>query len=365
MLVFRTLRNMFGALGAACLLAGVARAAEAAGLTGDETGMVPGDIVLGNMNTFPGHAGIYIGKWKRLPQRLQDQYAGVHEAIVIRSRDEGLKDTYLVVDSDGGRGVRVTPFVEQFTGYLPKGAKAPNLTAALQWESEKGGALQWESLAVDDERRWNIVEEALKAAAARVPYPTVHTQMETTFWNSGVPYEELDSMDCTGLVHVVYYRGAGIDVDVSWMPLHTPGQLYDQSESHHLRRAVLLDPVWREAALLGVWDVSVRTVASGSDFKINADVTVAIRRPDKVVTAQALDPQTLEPAGKVSEVEEADKLQPTVDNALQLDEYGEDGAHQVLRIEAGGGLTYVSTGVDDDGPYELRATGTKRRGPRS
>src|SRR5262245_413679 len=67
--------------------------------TADETGMVPGDLVFGNQNTFPGHVGIYIGKWESLPESLRTKYAEAYENAIIYSSDEGLKKSFLVADA--------------------------------------------------------------------------------------------------------------------------------------------------------------------------------------------------------------------------------------------------------------------------
>jgi hypothetical protein len=61
--------------------------------------------------------------------------------MVVRSRDPGLKSSFLVVDFDGGRGTRLTPFVERFTEYLPKGAEASSREGVLHRESSNGAAV--------------------------------------------------------------------------------------------------------------------------------------------------------------------------------------------------------------------------------
>src|SRR5205823_143212 len=85
----------------------------------DMTGMAPGDVVIDNIQSVsaPGHAGIYIGRWSLMPKNLQQAYARALAEADVRSGSPELLDSYLVVDSMPGRGVRVTPFVEQFTEY--------------------------------------------------------------------------------------------------------------------------------------------------------------------------------------------------------------------------------------------------------
>lgn len=239
------------ATGLAAAFAGAARAQTALPPpAADETGMVPGDLVLGHANTYPGHVGIYVGKWRRLPEPLRTAYAAVYDQILIRSQDIGLKYTYLAIDSDGGRGVRLVPLVEQFTDYLPKAAKAVDLKGARRFEGGMGGAVAWPELPGNDPRRWRIVEEALKAARAKVPYEDSHLQLTTTWLQSGAPYESM-RLDCTALVHVAYYRGAGISLDVSWAPWHDPAQLYAEAKAKNLFRAVIVYYPFVDAAVLG------------------------------------------------------------------------------------------------------------------
>ena len=64
----------------------------------DEVGIVPGDIVLGNIANFPGHAGIYVGRWKDLPSSIRDRFEGVKEQVLLRSRDIGLAESFLVAE---------------------------------------------------------------------------------------------------------------------------------------------------------------------------------------------------------------------------------------------------------------------------
>jgi hypothetical protein len=235
-------------------------------------GIAPGDILLGNIDNYPGHAGIFIGRWRDLPERVQQEYADVFNEVLIRSGDWGLADSYLVVDSMGD-GVRVRSFVEQFTGYRPTGARRVYLENAAQWESQTGAAVAWPGLADDDPRRWAIVAEALEAARARVPYEsgrmievpfmddvdlTVHDQWPTAMFGlyDGVPYSQISvGLDCISLVHVVYWRGAGIDLDTSWAPWHTPEQIYSVAIERNLVRPVDLSHARFDALTLGNWSV--------------------------------------------------------------------------------------------------------------
>lgn len=101
------------------LLPGAAKAEEPAPRA-DETGIVPGDIVSGNTTTYPGHVGIYIGKWKALPEPLQQKYSKVLEQTVLYSRNDAIKDSFLVADSYAP-AVRLRSFAEQFTAFFTGG----------------------------------------------------------------------------------------------------------------------------------------------------------------------------------------------------------------------------------------------------
>jgi hypothetical protein len=241
-------------------------------------GIVPGDIVLGNISNFPGHAGIYVGRWHDLPEDIQTDFASIYEDVLVRSRDVGLADSHLVVDAIGGRGTTLRSFTEQFTRYLPTGARSGRLENALRWEASTGGAVAWPGLGTDDPRRWEIVREALEAARAQVPYEGSHWQWETTnlgtpeerrVWIDGIKTDEVRSIpysqirgafDCITLVHVVYWRGAGIDLDVSWLPWHTPQQLYATAKSENYLRAVVFEELYLDAAILGKWRVEATLV---------------------------------------------------------------------------------------------------------
>ncbi|MCF4165006.1 hypothetical protein L2U69_05055 [Zavarzinia compransoris] len=240
-----------------------------------DIGIVPGDVVLGNIVHFPGHAGIYIGRWEELPADIQADFADVYDAVLIRSRDYGLADSHLVVDAIGGRGTTLRSFTEQFTGYLPNGAQAGKLPASLHWEAKTGGAIAWPGLGTDDPRRWAIVREALEAARANVPYEGSHFQLETTNFSSverrvewidgiknseaaALPYDQIESgFDCITLVHVVYWRAAQIDLDVSFKFWHTPEQLHEEAKAKGYYRAVLFEDLFLDAALLGKWKLKL------------------------------------------------------------------------------------------------------------
>ncbi|WP_421786027.1 hypothetical protein [Hyphobacterium sp.] len=223
-----------------------------------ELGIYPGDIVIGNLTESrlgPGHAGIYIGRWRDLPDHLQEDYAAVLDRALIRSQDWGLIDSYLVIDSMPSGGVMVRSFVEQFTGYLVRRSQ-PRIEDAVIWEANTGGAIAWPGLANEDPRRWQIVEEALSAALHRVPYDDNHTQWATTrlFGYEGLDYDQFDDgLDCIALIHIAYQRGADIDLDVSWAPWHTPAQIYDEAAENGYLRQVDLTFAQFEMLFQGVW----------------------------------------------------------------------------------------------------------------
>lgn len=220
-------------------------------------GIAPGDIVLGNMSYEPGHAGIFIGRWRDLPDYIQSRYSHVLSDVIVRSGDWGLVDSYLVVDSIA-EGVRLRSFTEQFTGYYPNNADSGILPDASQWESTSGGAIAWPGLSVDDPRRLAIVEEALQAAAAEIPYDLTFLQWASVFEQyAEIPYERFDvGMDCITLVHVAYYRGAGIDLDTSWLPYHAPGQIYEEALTNGYFRPVDLMHARHDALMTGRWRLS-------------------------------------------------------------------------------------------------------------
>jgi len=329
----------------------------------DATGMVPGDIVFGNMNTYPGHVGIYVGKWEALPESLRAQYKQVFDQVLIRSRDPGLKDSFLVVDSDGGRGCRLASFVEQFTGYLPKGARSPNLKAALEWESKNGAAVRWQGVGDSDPRRWQIVEEALKAAAAKVPYDGSHGQWETTILG-GNDYPKMSGLDCISLVHVVYHRAAGIDLDVSLKVWHEPGQLYGAAKQKGLlRKDTNLKPVLVEAAISGNWRMKIRTIKSGSDFKINGEFPVNLATAEEQLQLSLLDEKTLAPVPRTQPQSVPIKYRVAdsgdVDIIITDREATAAYTKAEFRVNAKGQFQATLAGVDDDGPFELSIRGAK------
>ena len=265
----------------------------------DATGMVPGDVVVDNLTPDgPGHAGIYIGRWILLPQDLQDRYAKCLAEADVRSGSVQLLDSYLVVDCMPGRGVRVTPFVEQFTNYHGgTNARYPNLTkydmaGAMQWENNIGVAVRWPDLGDNSQARWSIVEKALQCAYDHVQYDETHLQMSTT--TLGEIYRSARgkplTVDCISLCHWVYWAGAQQDLDVSWAPYQSPQQLYDYAMDEHLARATGFRPVLCDAAYLGEWKpVKVSFDTAGlSDEQVEAlksgigyfpdDMTFEVRR---------------------------------------------------------------------------------------
>ncbi len=244
----------------------------------DMTGLVPGDVVISNItDAGPGHAGIYIGRWSVLPQDLQNRYAKVLEEAAIRSGCVEILDSYLVVDSMPGRGVRVAPMIEQFTDYHGgTNAYFPNLKkfdllGALRFENDKGLALRWESLPDKDPRRLKIVELALQCAEAHVPYDDQHGQLATTIVGETLRRMAGGSglkLDCIAFCHFAYWKGAQIDLDVSAMPFHAPSQLYDYAKKNQMWRPFSFLPLLRDAAYLGIWkptDISVRTSGMSSE----------------------------------------------------------------------------------------------------
>lgn len=356
-----------------------------------DIGVLPGDVVLGNIAHFPGHAGVYIGRWADLPERLQRDYADVYERVLIRSRDHGLADSFLVVDSIGGRGVTLRSFTEQFTGYLPNGAAKGDLKKSLRWEASTGGAVAWPGLGVNDAKRWSIVEEALKAARARIPYDGTHLQRASTAsfgsrveWVNGiktretfnVTYEQMrkEGLDCITLVHVVYWRGAQIDLDVSWLPIHTPEQLHEEAKEKGYFRAVLFEDVFLDAALRGKWELTLSIVKSSDpDF---ADILPekmdiwAGRTPDGAVTLDVSNKAGDAPAGDPFAL--PGKLVRTAADTLSFESVnlaGGDGT-AVLSFEIGHDETLRGTyaGVDPPdsageggGPFAINIEGVKVR----
>lgn len=229
----------------------------------DSTGMVPGDIVVSNLTeNGPGHAGIYIGRWSEMPKDLQNRYAQALKEAAVRSGVLEILDSYLVVDSMPGRGVRVAVFAEQFTAYhegtnayYPRLAKF-DLPGSLRFENNKGMVVRWSSLSDQDSRRWKIVELALQLAIARVPYDDRHGQLATTA--AGQELRRMAggkglALDCISICHFVYDKAAGIDLDTSWTPFHTPGQLYDHARKNRLERVMTFKPILWDAAYLGKW----------------------------------------------------------------------------------------------------------------
>jgi hypothetical protein len=263
----------FLAMAAACGLLSSATLSLA-----DMTGLVPGDVVISNITEAgPGHAGIYIGRWCLLPKDLQARYANVLEAAAVRSGSVEILDSYLVVDSMPGRGVRVSPMIEQFTDYHGgTNAYYPNLKkfdllGALRFENDKGLALRWESLPDKDARRYKIVEMALQCAEARVPYDDEHGQLATTMVGESLRSLAGGSglkLDCIAFCHFAYWKGARIDLDVSMMPFHAPSQLYDYAKKNQMWRPFSFLPLLRDAAYLGTWkptDISIKTSGMTKD----------------------------------------------------------------------------------------------------
>ncbi|MBI5705993.1 MAG: hypothetical protein HZC36_03270 [Armatimonadetes bacterium] len=248
-----------------------------ASIHADMTGMVPGDVVVDNLTEYgPGHAGLYIGRWSMMPRDLQERYAKAFEEAAIRSGCFELLDSYLVIDSMPGRGVRVASMVEQFTdfnggsnAYYPR-LSTFDLAGALRFENDKGLALKWSSLPDKDSRRWKIVEIGLQCALAHVPYDDKHGQLAAT--NVGEILRRAANgsglqLDCISLPHFAYWKGAQIDLDTSWWPLHTPSQLYDYAKQNQLWRPVSFMPLLRDTAFLGTWrpvktNVSTRGMTS-------------------------------------------------------------------------------------------------------
>ncbi len=330
----------------------------------DETGMVPGDLILGHANTYPGHVGIYLGKWRRLPEPLRTTYNDVYDQILIRSQDIGLKYTYLAIDSDGGRGVRLVPLVEQFTDYLPKGARAVDLKGARRFEGGMGGAVAWPELANNDAKRWRIIEEALKAAHAKVPYEDSHMQLATTWLQSGTSYENM-KLDCVSLVHVAYYRGAGISLDVSWMPWHDPGQLYAEAKAKNLFRPVIVYYLFVDAAVLGDWDLKLKVLRVGADHFEDVALPVRLLSDDKKVFVRILDPDKRAAFQYLPNVIEQ-PFRPTANDGVEVDFAAADGQGH-LEIGADGGMSGWRKGMVQQGgapggyPFDAQITGTKRR----
>ncbi len=341
----------------------------------DETGMVPGDAVLGNITNFPGHAGIYIGKWDGLPARLKTQYKKAFDDAIIRSRDHGLKTSFLVVDSMGGKGVRVRSFAEQFTGYMPTGQN-PTLKNALHWEARSGSALRWPSLTDSDERRWLIVEEALKAAVARIPYDGSHMQRATmammpevregiSLWQEGIKsakgqsdYSNVNALDCIALVHVAYWRGARIDLDVSWTPWHTPEQLYTFALNNNIRRTVDLEPVYMEAAISGLWDLKIRTLKAQSEGGMNIDVPIWIQMRDKKIYYSMVEKGAAVPPKTLSPLE--GHFSKSADGVLHLVDDSQNSSNTQITLKTLGLITGQISGVDDDGPFRVTIEVRKR-----
>jgi hypothetical protein len=264
------MKTAFALLAASALLPLCSRSAA------DATGMHPGDVVIGNLTSAgPGHAGIYIGRWCLLPQDLQKTYAKALGEADVRGGSSQLLDSYLVIDSMPGRGARVTPFVEQFTDlHGGTNARFPNLIkydlpGAIRWENNKGAAIRWKSLPDNDPRRWKIVEKALQLAYAHVPYDDKHGQLATTAMGEAVRRLSQGTLqlDCIAMCHYAYWQGAGIDLDVSFWPVHSPGQLYEHAVENGLRRVPNLLPVLLDAAYLGLWKPEKVTVSAKGESR--------------------------------------------------------------------------------------------------
>jgi len=252
------------------LLAATTCVAEMPVPKADETGMVPADLILGNMNSFPGHAGIYLGKWKKLPAPLRTKYARLYDDIIIYSRNEALRDSFLIIDSYMP-WVGIRSFAEQFTNYYTgHGRRVLNPTGALSWESKRGGAIQYHdpwkrpgsSLPIADRRRWKILDEALMCAQKRVGYAQERLLgIFPKYWDmmkekiKDKPNYKAFKIDCITFCHWVHWRGAKIDLSSGskLLPVMLPGDYDTMGHKYNLYRAVLLEPVYVEAALLGKW----------------------------------------------------------------------------------------------------------------
>jgi len=297
----------------------------------DATGMVPGDVVLGNLTEFPGHAGIYIGKWHRLPEPLRKSYKHLYnKGFISSTRNELLKDSYLVVDSFRPN-VMIRPFVVQFTHYFHKGKL--KTIGALKWESDYGAAMKY--LDDGDMRRWRIVEEAFKMVDAGVMYPDIPRppppQFVRNYRQTAIEDAHLNDrygthdMDCISMVYVAYWRGAQMKLDTTgeraglnlfllwrkWLG-NKRLELYEGSSMLAPIAKTLVDvrqkrwhvdfkPVYVEAALIDMWTGRPRTTTGDVTEKKPYALLSRLRTADaehdraKEFVLQEIDTNTLDP----------------------------------------------------------------------
>ncbi len=205
-----------------------------------------------------------------------------------------------------------------------------------------------------------VVEQALKAVQARVAYDDSHMQTETLalFKSSpSTPFKEMGALDCIAFVHVVYMRGAALDLDVSWLPYHAPDQLLAFAQENNLARRANLEAVFADAAIKGLWSVTLKTEVPDDDFGINGTFPIWMELRDGKPHIGLLegDVSTLpltELHGFKQNVQRAGKGLKFVET--------DDGTTLELEIGADGKLRGAAHGTDNDGPFRISIAGEKR-----
>jgi hypothetical protein len=350
----------------------------------DLTGMVPGDVLMGNLDSFPGHAGIYVGKWHLLPEALRKRYDKLHKHYFdTKMRTEALRDSYLVIDSYPGRHVKIASFAEQFTHYILE--DEVEAIGALMWKSKHGAAIAY--LEDDDMRRWRVIEEALKMIDAGVMYPEIpenptaqdvrnYRQKAAEEAHLNDPYGTHD-MDCITMVYVAYWRGAQ-------MKLEAKGEKWALDKYAHMlklrgdprlkkyegssvsapvvkgrmswwdtRGKVEFKPVYLEAALLGPWVGRPGATTGGETVKKPFGVMINFRTSgDKEESAKEFELLEFDPRDRKvlsdKPLVALATLKPNKEIALE----GSKGA-SVYRytFHPLGGKLYVENGLDQGGKY--------------
>ena len=167
----------------------------------------------------------------------------------------------------------------------------------------------------------------------------------------------MPGLDCTAFVHIVYWRGAKIDLDVSWLPIHLPKDLFESIGGAHRARKVNFEPIALDTLVTGAWLFTVKiTDAKGKVSKFE-DVPIWLHIDDGRIFYADIGPTFDAPMGE---------LKPFLGTFQRDDEklfFEQREPKQLLYVAIDKPFEIKGTveGYDDDGEYRWDISGEKRR----
>jgi hypothetical protein len=118
-----------------------------------------------------------------------------------------------------------------------------------------------------------------------------------------------------------------------------------------------------DAAVIGNWQMTLRTVKSGSTYKLNGDGAIQMKREDERLVLTPVDPQSFNPGPPAAPVPVSVKFTVHDEGAIEVAITDRQLTAPYSKVDipigADGKPNALFGGTDNNGPFELAITGAK------